>query len=154
MKLNLGYKDWLEKYFPVEPSRKMTWEEAVTHCIQKWSGAHERVLEKHNAVKGTDSGIYFAPSGKAFHFDSTTCALCVKTGLERNNCEPCPLYYVRGRVECSGKLPEEFESPYDEFVYRDDFSAMLKWLRATRLFLKTKKWREIVAQHETKKKGL
>ena len=55
MKKKLSDKDWLEKFYPVEPSPEMTWEQAVDHTLLKWSGAKKEVLQEYGCenINGT-----------------------------------------------------------------------------------------------------
>lgn len=137
----LGRREWIAKYFSSKPNMRMTWEKAVDHCIKKWSGGSEKVLESYGAVIVNGNIVFKDDLG--FFFDAETCALCVKTSAWDYSCDMCLLYHARGCVSCCKPRYDEDTSPYSIFEISGDNKPMLYWLRRTKRFLQTKKWRKI-----------
>lgn len=119
----MSLKTWKQEFYPTEVNQ-VSPHNSLNHSITKWTGLLPENLKKHGVkyVYGmlSDGIDSFAIT------TSSTCSLCFH--FAHKECELCPLYIVRGNVQCDSPKGDERENPYHAFTYRDNPQPMLDWL--------------------------
>lgn len=132
---SIGLEAWKKEYYPTSASKCKTQFEAVEHSMRKWEGLLKKNLKRFGLLKD-GRRILEIPrvDGGIFNVDVETCALCCVSKYTRYGCGRCPLYDVRGGVECDrpGDCDRSQISPHFEFVKYGNASSMLRWLRKTK----------------------
>lgn len=114
----MSEETWIAEFYPV-PAENVSAEDALDHSIKKWEGALRKNLKKH--------GLESAP----IVFDGDSCALCVNYLYipKKTACKCCPLFIVRGNVNCCNERPGEWMSPFDQYGLEENPRPMLTWLK-------------------------
>lgn len=130
---------WLDEFYPVpagtfEDKRrtKKNLLKALEHSILKWNGFYPPAQGRHGIVLESyylrvDVNVFLTVSGDS-------CALCQIVGMAGGggriyHCTLCPLFKVRGNVECDEPRPRERKSPYHMLSAGESPARMLYWLR-------------------------
>lgn len=134
---------WRSEFFP-EPTRVSESYKVITVgeirratelSLLKWTGYLTANLKKHGLQKSpyriVPEGL-FVPSGR-------NCHLCVlvdaPSTVITGSCKACPLYLVRGGVECDSATATEKIDPYRAFTAHGRPAPMIRWLRRAEVFV-------------------
>lgn len=126
---------WKRQYYPTPADKPMTDLEAVAHALRKWKGLMPAILADHGLT--FDEGhraIVNKHKSSVFYLNGTTCALCEvhRNDDENGSCRGCPLFEVRGGVQCDDTMPYEKMSPYDAMCEKQNPRPMIMWLEMAR----------------------
>jgi len=86
----MSLKTWIEEFYPIPASPKMSAAEACKHGILKWSGRYQKNLKKHK-VESAECDVVDEHEESNFEFGVDTCALCVKYFDYAWDCAECPI---------------------------------------------------------------
>lgn len=138
----MSLTSWKKEFYPDIDSASASWIECAEHALNKWKGAREENLKKHNV---RFSNLYLSDpiENEAIQFISSTCALCNKSDLLEEGCYTCPIYEMRG-ISCDGNCYDEIvvgsepNSNEYEFVKArsGNIEPMIELLEKTVIFLK------------------
>ena len=129
----MSLKTWKAEYYPTEAYEATDNDlQAALHSLKKWEGLTPRNLAEHGGV-ASDGELIF--KGDEFELSDENCALCQRSELEFGQqdgyCAKCPLWKVRGEMECYKKLPSEGLSPWHTMLEHGDPRPMIYWLKKT-----------------------
>lgn len=128
----MNSQDWLRKYYPIEPSQKMTKRQAIEHSLRKWKGLLPKILEKHELEKMGRFVVELYSNAHILEIDASSCALCVKYignkySQKLDECTACPLAKHLGNpCDKSGYG----NRPYSTWKETGDARPMIKALKA------------------------
>lgn len=91
----MSIKSWRKEFIPI-PASKISKEDAVEHCLQRWIGFLPENLEKHNIIE-----LPFNGGGQGGKND---CSLCQFWG-DDDYCPGCPCILLTG-MDCEGEDTE------------------------------------------------
>jgi len=126
---------WTKRYYPVSARRRMSELAAVQHSLRKWEGLRKKILAEYK-IKKYDNKI-ISDGAVSLEINEETCALCKKF-RSGDNCGDCPLYLVRGCVQCDYAMSREEEGPYEYWVTTGNPEPMIAWLELTLSAMKPK----------------
>ena len=128
----MSLKTWIEEFYPITASPKMSAAEACKHGILKWRGRYLKNLKKHKVITDTykiiekeDAHKEFA---KTFEFNCDTCALCniyYKYVEVERKCPDCPIV-KSGNISCISHSSAYFKTTREAYASPE---PMLKVLR-------------------------
>ena len=126
----MSIQSWKEEFYN-EPAESVSAEDAVDHCIKKWTGLLKKNLKKHKAEQ---TASYSIKDEHQYEEVATSgdCALCHH--YQEDYCEECPLYISRGNVKCFYRKEGEDMSPYNAYCHAGDARPMVAALRRAKKF--------------------
>ncbi len=144
---------WRKEFYPIpvnKKTHKRTWLQCTYHSLKKWLGLSPENLAKHELVRRGktiyEQNLDTLASARAvtwqfntknsLYIDDKSCALCAKNNqTEELNCNRCPLFHIRGKVQCDLSTKTEKLAPYMDWMAIGNAESMIYWLKRTQRFL-------------------
>lgn len=144
----MSIETWENEFYPINAEHTNK-EDAVSHSLQKWLGLLPENLAKHGVelvdgkVMDENADLLALTPDDYVEIDGSTCSLCHHyidhdwdDDEVESACSECPLYIVRGGIQCDDKNAEEWtqdkHAPWQSFSHNDDPKPMIMWLTKTK----------------------
>lgn len=131
-------ESWKAEFYPVEaylvPNDTLA---LLEHSIKKWEGLLPKNRKKHDLVVGTYGRLTSEDASdydNVFKASSESCSLCHHyNNSDEPECVKCPLYIVRGNIECDAPTEDEkresLGSPWGAWAHSSKPERMIMWLK-------------------------